>query len=103
MGDRDMIKQVPLNDLIEALPGKMCVIGDCAYTPTEHLVPIFRGANARLAIYDNFNYFASQLRIRIEMAFGLMVKKWAVLQRPLSFKLRNINKLVVAIGILHNF
>jgi hypothetical protein len=48
-------------------------------------------------------FFASQLRIRIEMAFGLMVKKWGILLRPLHIKLSNIKHLVMAIGKLHNF
>jgi DDE superfamily endonuclease len=103
LGDREAVNAVPLGNLVESLPGLFCVIGDCAYTPTEHFVPIFRGENAQLPINDNFNFYASQLRIRIEMAFGLMVKKWGILHRPLSIKLRNVSKLIVVIGQLHNF
>ena len=103
MGDREALTQVSLGCLVEQLPGMYCVIGDCAYTPTEHLVPIFRGANASLQRNENFNFFASQLRIRIEMAFGLMVKKWGIHARPLTIKLKNIKRLVVAIAKLHNF
>ena len=54
----------------------MC-IGDCAYKPTEHLVPIFGGDLALRKENDNFNFYASQLRIRIEMAFGLMTRNGA--------------------------
>jgi DDE superfamily endonuclease len=64
MGDRDAIGQVSLKSLVEALPGLYCIIGDCAYTPTEHLVPIFRGDQALSPKNDNFNFYASQLRIR---------------------------------------
>lgn len=103
MGDRDAINQIRLGSLIESLPGLYCAIGDCAYTPSEHLVPIFRGDMARNVRNDNFNFFASQLRIRIEMAFGLMVKKWGILSRPLDIKVRHIKRLIVAIGRLHNF
>jgi DDE superfamily endonuclease len=103
MGDRDALNQIRLGSLIESLPGLYCTIGDCAYTPSEHLVPIFRGENARTARNDNFNFFASQLRIRIEMAFGLMVRKWGLLSRPLEIKVCNIKRLMVAIGRLHNF
>lgn len=103
MGDREAIDQVSLGQLVEQLPGMYCVIGDCAYTPLEHLVPIFRGANALLQKYDNFNFFASQLRIRIEMAFGLMVKKWGILARPLTIKLKSVKTLMFAIAKLHNF
>jgi hypothetical protein len=103
MGDRDAINEIELGQLVNQLPGLYCVIGDCAYTASEHLVPIFGGANALIRRNDNFNFYASQLRIRIEMAFGLMVKKWGILQHPLSNKLGNIKYLVTVIAILHNF
>ena len=66
------------------------------------MIPIYRNAE-KVQRQDNFNFFASQLRIRIEMAFGLMVKKWAILSRPLSLKMRKIKRLMVAIARLHNF
>jgi hypothetical protein len=103
MCDRDAINESGLGDLINNLPGMYCAIGDCAYLATEHVVPIFGGAQALIARNDNFNFFASQLRIRIEMAFGLMVKKWGILQRPLTHSLKNIKYIVCTIGILHNF
>ena len=103
MGDREALNQVSIGKMMEKLRGVYCVIGDCAYTPTEHLVPIFRGENARIPCNDNFNYYASQCRIRIEMAFGLMVKKWGILSSPLKCKLQNIKRLIVAIARLHNF
>jgi hypothetical protein len=88
---------------VEDLPGLLyCVIGDCAYTPSEHLIPIYRGGIT--SQNDNFNFFASQLRIRIEMEFGLMVKTWGILARPLSIKMIKIKRHVVAIARrLHNF
>jgi hypothetical protein len=103
MSDRDAINESGLGELINNLPGMYCAIGDCAYVATEHLVPIFGGAQALITRNDNFNFFASQLRIRIEMAFGLMVKKWGILQRPLTHSLKHIKYIVCAIGMLHNF
>ena len=41
MGDREAIKESGLYDLVEKLPGLLYCIGDCAYTPTEHLIPIW--------------------------------------------------------------
>ncbi len=66
-------------------------------------MPIFCGVNALVQKNDNFNFFASQLRIRIEMAFGLMVKKWGILARPLTIKLKSVKTLMFAIAKLHNF
>jgi len=103
MGDRDAIQQVELNKLVEALPGLYCAIADCAYSPSEHLVPIYRGSDAAIPRNDNFNFYASQLRIRIEMAFGLMVMKWGILARPLSVKVRKLKYLMLGIARLHNF
>jgi hypothetical protein len=103
MGDRNAISMVKLGSLVEGLPGLYCTIGDCAYTASEHLIPICRGEIARIPRNNNFNFYASQVRIRIEMAFGLMVKKWGILSRPLSIKMIKIKKLMVAIARLHNF
>ncbi len=104
MGDRDAIHQIRLGSLIQSLPGLYCAIGDCAYTPSEHLVPLFRGENAKTARHHNFNFFASQLRIRIEMAFDLMAKKWGILSRPLEIKVRHVKQLIIAIGrLVHIF
>ena len=52
---------------------------------------------------DNFNFFLSQLRIRIEMAFGLLVTKWRILHIPINVKFSNLRKLVSAIVRLHNY
>ena len=103
LGDRDALFQCPLGEMIENLPGLFCAIGDCAYTPTEHLVPIFGGSLATIPSNSNFNFYASQCRIRIEMAFGVMVQKWGILKTPLTCKLKHVWKIVVSIARLHNF
>ena len=101
--DRVAIKESGLHELVERLPPGYICIGDCAYQPTEKLVPIFGGDLALQKDNDNFNFFASQLRIRIEMAFGLMTRKWGILQRPLSNSLRSIKHIICCIARLHNF
>jgi hypothetical protein len=101
--DRQAVKRSGLSELIENLPPGYIAIGDCAYQPTETLIPIFGGDLALIKENDNFNYFASQLRIRIEMAFGLMTKKWCILQRAISSALPSVKHLVCCIARLHNF
>jgi hypothetical protein len=103
MGDRDAINEVELGNLISSLPGLYCAIGDCAYMASEHMVPIFGGSQGLVAKNDNFNFYASQLRIRIEMAFGMMVKKWGILSHPLTNKLCHVKYIIAAIACLHNF
>ena len=61
--DRQGIKECGLFDKIDALPTGYVTIADCAYQPTEYLIPIFGGDLALHKDKDNFNFFASQLRI----------------------------------------
>ena len=103
MGDHQALLKIPLGQLIEQLPGLYAAIGDCAYKATEHCIPIYGQDMARFAEYDNFNYYASQLRIRVKMAFGLMVKKFGILQHPMSTKIITIKRLVGTIARLHNY
>ena len=77
-------------------------IGDVAYEPTDHLTPIFYGVNRSDPLHDNFNYFALQLRIRIEMAFGLMQMKWHYLLQPWQVT-TNLPQYIIGIAFLHNF
>jgi len=101
--DRTAIKDSELADSIEQLPLAYICIADCAYQPTEKVIPIFGGDLALNKDNDNFNSFALQLHIRIEMAFGLMTRKWGILQRPLSNSLLSIKHLICAISRLHNY
>jgi hypothetical protein len=101
--DRTAVKESGLLSKIESLPAGYVCIADCAYQPTESLVPIFGGDLALQRDNDNFNFFASQLRIRIEMAFGLMTRKWGILQRPVTNSLLSIKHIVCCIARLHNF
>lgn len=81
---------------METLPFDTCTIGDCAHEADEHLVPVFQGLDGLNPDCDNFNFCASQLRIRMEMAFGLMQIKWGIPQRPVGCS-------VVNLKWLHNF
>jgi hypothetical protein len=101
--DRDSLEACGFFDIIEALPVGYVTIGDAAYRPTERMVPMYMGEDRKIPMYDNFNFYGSQCRIRIEMAFGLMQMKWGILQRPLSIKMKNLKWLILAIACLHNF
>ena len=69
----------------------------------EKLLPIYRSEQAARDGYDNYNFYASQLHICIEMAFGLMVKRWSILQRPFTISIHNIKHLICSIIVLHNY
>jgi DDE superfamily endonuclease len=103
VNDRDAIQENGLQSALDKLPKIYVVIGDAAYQASERIVPMFFGVNRRDPQCDNFNFYASQCRIRIEMAFGLMQMKWGILWRPIRVKFNNIKYIVLAIVALHNF
>lgn len=105
VNDREAIKESLLLEELEKnnTPAMFVIIGDAAYEPSERLVPMFYGISRSDKECDNYNYFASQCRIRIEMAFGLMQMKWGLLWRPMRVKLKKIKPIMFAISRLHNF
>ena len=48
-------------------------VGDAAYTLMERLLVLFTESQRLDPAKDSFNYYLSQLRIRVEMAFGRLV------------------------------
>lgn len=100
---REQIAGKSLHDFIENLPEDYVAIADAAYESTEHCVSIFYGAQRTNPAHDNFNFCASQCRIRIEMAFGIMQSKWTILKRPLPNDIHNVKFVALAIARLHNF
>jgi DDE superfamily endonuclease len=103
MSDRDAVRTSGLLDLLRGIPAPYVAIGDAGYTAFEFLATIFNAYFARNLMYDNFNFYASQLRIRVEMAFGLLAMKWEILHKALRIHPTNLWRLVVALGRLHNF
>jgi hypothetical protein len=60
------------------------VVGDNAYVCTEHLITPFMGSSNLNSENDSYNFFLSQLRIRVEMAFGRLIAKWRSLRCSLE-------------------
>jgi DDE superfamily endonuclease len=103
IADREAINEVKLGNLIESLPYGYVSIGDAAYNCTEKLCALFSGDAAKKKSNDSFNYYASQCRIRIEMAFGWMTNKWQILRTPIRGPVKKVKKIILAIARLHNF
>ena len=59
----------------------------------------FWGSNQRITTA----IISSQIRIRVEVAFGLLVNKWRRLQSPLRFSLASVGPFLNSIFILYNF
>jgi hypothetical protein len=62
------------------LPDNRYLIGDGAYTPSEHMLTPFGGASRLNQAHDTFDFYLSQLRIKIEQAFGRFTNKWRCLK-----------------------
>ena len=103
MPDREAVKEVELGQLIENLPLGFVAMADAAYEVSERMCALFYGDQAKKKENDNFNFYGSQLRIRIEMAFGLLNMKWGVLQKPMRMKPNKLKLHLVAIARLHNY
>ena len=53
MGDQQAIHECGLSKLVESTCGVLYYIGDCAYIPTEKLLPIYRSEQVAKERYDN--------------------------------------------------
>ena len=94
-----------LPDKVEGLPLTRYVVGDNAYTPTEHVLVPFSGSEKEEPEKDVYNYHLSQLRIRIEMCFGRLVSKWRILKAPLCVKVKMllVGRIIYCCTRQHNF
>lgn len=89
-----------VKELLEQLPVPFHVNGDTVYVNAEYLMAPHLGAKLSATI---INFFHSQLRIFIECTFGLFVRTFGILWKPLAFKLRKIFVILNACARLHNF
>lgn len=97
-------KRWGLSKLLEKIQGPYFVIGDNAYTQTGSVMTPFNKAQvAGRPERDAYNFYLSQCRIRVEMAFGLLVNKWRILKSPLCVSLSRCSAVISACVRLHNF
>lgn len=83
-------------------PG-LCLFGDNAYLNTIYMATPY--PNTSGGPKDNYNFFHSQLRIRIECAFGMLVQRWGILRMamPMGISVKKTIALVNCLAKLHNF
>ena len=60
----------------------LVIFGDCAYVNDGFMVSPYKGA--KTGVDDDFNFFHSQIRITIERAFGMLVKRFGILRRAMA-------------------
>mmetsp|Transcript_6245 Transcript_6245/g.12916 ORF Transcript_6245/g.12916 Transcript_6245/m.12916 type:complete len:426 (-) Transcript_6245:105-1382(-) len=88
---------------MDTLPEGHFLIGDNAYTLSDKMLVPFSGVAARRENNRTYNFYLSQLRIRIEMAFGRLTTKWRIFRRNLDCSLEKNSLIILAAGKLHNF
>ena len=49
-----------------------------------------------------FNNVLSSQRITIERAFGILIRRWGILWRPITYSLEKVPKIIRVCGMLHN-
>lgn len=81
----------------------LCLFGDLAYVNTNYMATPYK--SIRSGTKDDYNFFHSQLRIRIECAFGMLVNRWGILRKalPASINFERSLNLVMCLCRLHNF
>lgn len=89
---------------LRALSEEYYISGDNAYILCNKVLTPHN--NAQLGNSEHrrtFNYYLSQLRIRVEMAFGLLTTKWRLLRHGLNFYNAKNSLVIQVCARLHNF
>jgi hypothetical protein len=83
-------------------PG-LCIFGDNAYMNTPYMATPYAAVSG--GTKDAYNFYHSQLRIRIECTFGILTHRWAILRSaiPVNIRIEKTVALVMALAKLHNF
>ena len=81
----------------------LVLFGDNAYINSRYMATPY--PNTSGGPKDNYNFFHSQLRIRIECAFGMLVQRWGILRlaMPRNVSIAKTITIVLALAKLHNF
>ena len=96
-------KCMALRRWLENLPDEYFIVGDNAYTLNCSLLIPFSGGQRHEEYNLTYNFYLSQLRIRIEMAFGRLTTKFRIFRRNLDFSLQKSALICEAAARLHNF
>ena len=97
------VDQISLLTALNCLPVGSYIVGDAAFTLTDKCITPFTGLQQWIASKNSLNYSLSQLRIRIEVAFGLLITKWHLLKKPLFVSLSVRSEVLECISWLHNY
>jgi hypothetical protein len=89
---------------VESLPQGFYLVGNNAYVLSGHsmLIP-YSGSQRDDPAKSAYNYFVSQLRVRVEQLFAQFTTKFCIFHKlPLDVNLDNTKKIILVCVILHN-
>ena len=92
-----------LREWFDLLPDTFFASADNAYPLSRKILIPFSGSSSGIECNRTYNYYLSQLRIRIEMAFGLLTTKWRRLRMTLNFSVAKNAQIIRVCMKLHNF
>ncbi|KAL7483981.1 hypothetical protein ACHAW6_011640 [Cyclotella cf. meneghiniana] len=93
-----------LKAMIDSLPPGLYFLADAAFPLGEKLLTPFVGPQRHRNPYnDAYNFYLSQLRIRVEMAFGRLVNKFRILSGKINGRLSRVSAILTACARLHNY
>ncbi|KAJ4945805.1 hypothetical protein JOQ06_023483 [Pogonophryne albipinna] len=78
------------------------IVGDAAFPLKPYLMRPYPGKNLTHQ-KRIFNYRLSRARMVVENAFGILASRWRIFHRRINLHPKNVDTLVVAGCILHNF
>ena len=83
-------------------PG-LCLFGDNAYLNTPYMATPYPAVSG--GTKDSYNFYHSQVRIRIECTFGMLTHRWSILRSaiPMNVSIKKTVALVIALAKLHNY
>ncbi len=87
---------------LEDLPDQYFIGGDNAYPLSQRVLIPFSGGEVYDETNRTYNFYRSQLLIRIEMTFGLLTQKWAVVADTMKYSNKTNVQLIIACMKLHN-
>ena len=81
------------------LPRPFFLNGDAAFTLSPSMIVPSTGDVS----LDDFDFYQSSNRMAIECAFGILVRRWGALWRPLAMAFPRRAPFIIALMRLHNF
>jgi len=84
------------------IPFPFFLVGDAAYAGNPRILTPFAGSHAIGSDEDTYNYIHSSKRMAIECAFGVLVRRWGILWRPLEFSFKDNIRILNVLFRLHN-